>query len=164
MSKENKEEKKEEKKDTIEIDKESYKSMMDEIKGLKQKQEILMQTADKKSMARYMQQHKEDQPQIMKLGKMDGRVIVGWTTEKNKVGKNENGAWFEEQITKVIFDDGSHRILPYKQFVENYSKFNCKRIGVEHDEEKDKIYYKLESLEENTMGETYKVENRFVNP
>lgn len=165
MTKEKTEEVKEEspQKDTIEVSKKDYKRMADKIKDLEQKQSVLLETADKKSMARYMRRHSKDQPKIVKLRRLNGKTVIGWKTEQNEVGKDENNRWYEKQVIKVFFANGSSRLIPYQTWIDSFSKFPCKRLGVRHDEEEDTVYLKLESLDEEMAGETYEVESKFVN-
>ena len=70
MTEENKEE-------AITISKESFESFKKELDSLKKNNELLMQVADKKSLARYYSRHKEDLPPIVKLNLWEGKVIVG---------------------------------------------------------------------------------------
>lgn len=127
---------------------------------LEQSNKMLINVADKKQLAKFYQQNKEKIPTLVKLRKINGKVIVGWENMiKNKVEKDQHGRWYEDQVIKLIYEDGTSEEMPYPVFGRGYAHIHCKRTGVSTDED-GKVMLKLENLDN---ADKYEVGVEFVN-
>ena len=143
--------------------KDTLKMLLKEIGELKNDRDILMQSADKRALARYYSRHKEDMPPVVKLRTIGGKLIVGWRMIEDK-GSYQipgTGKWTESQIIEVIYQDGTSEKMQYAEFEHRYEKkITAKRIGIIIDEKPKKQALRLARLDN---GEELTIGVEFVN-
>ena len=153
--------KKEEKEEVITISKSDFKSLKDDMKQLKKDNNLLMATADKKAMAHYYDRNKADLPDIVKLRTFDGKLILSWRTVKNDVFQVPGtGAWKEDQVIELSFDDDTKIEVPLVNFYRKYDYISAKVVGTETDEINKGLSLKV--VREDT-GENITIGVQFVN-
>ena len=143
--------------------KETLKTLLGEIDALKKDRDILMQSADKRALARYYSRHKGDLPPIVSLRSIDGKLIIGWRMKEDK-GSYQipgTGRWTEHQIVEVIYQDGSKEEMAEMEFERKYEKhIQAKQIGTITDDRTGEIGLKLQRLDN---GENLEMNVKFVN-
>jgi len=143
--------------------KETLKMLLGEIKELKKDRDILMQSADKRALARYYSRHKEDLPPIVRLRTIRGKLIMGWKMIEDK-GSYQipgTGKWTESQTIEVIYQDGTSEQMAELEFEQRYEKsVKAKRIGVITDDRTKQEALKLARLDN---GEEITIGVQFVN-
>jgi len=133
--------------------KETLRGLLDEIRDLKKDRDILMQSADKKALARYYSRHREDLPPIVKLRSIGGKLIVGWRMIQDEGSYKIPGTnvWTESQIIEIIYSDGSSVKMEEMEFERRYEKsIKAKVIGVITDNVTKKEALKLQRLDDGT--------------
>lgn len=153
--------------------KETLRMMMDEIHELKKDRDILMQSADKRALARYYSRHKKDMPPVVRLRTMEvydketkktaTKLIIGWRMIEDKGSYKIPGTdkWTESQIIEVIYKDGTSEKMQLMAFVHSYKKdVRAKRIGIIKDDRTGKEALKLSRLDN---GEELTIGVEFVN-
>ncbi len=141
--------------------KETLKGLLQRIDSQQKDINILMQSADKRALARYYGRHREDLPPIVRLRTIDGKLILGWTMKEDK-GSYQipgTGKWTESQTITVIYQGGTKEDMALMDFERRYEKIiKAKRIGVIIDDRTKKEALKLQRLdngEEITIGVDY---------
>ena len=158
----------EEKKEEITISKESLESFKKELDALKKNNELLMQVADKKSLARYYSRHKEELPSVVKLnlwsgedkdGKRYTKVIMGWRLIEDIVEEDPvSRKWRETQTMELLLEDKTTVKVPYATFTRRFTQTPAKVIG--NIEEDGKVALKV-VREDN--GKEYLIGVAYVN-
>lgn len=143
--------------------KETLKTLLGEIDNLKKDRDILMQSADKRALARYYTRHREDLPPIVKLRTIDGKLVVGWRMIEDK-GSYQipgTGKWTEYQLIEVIYQDGTSEKMQEMEFERRYEKnVKAKRIGIVLDDKTKQEALKVARLDN---GEELTIGVQFVN-
>lgn len=143
--------------------KETLKTLLKKIDNLEKDRDILMQSADKRALARYYSRHREDLPPIVRLRSINGKLIVGWRMIEDK-GSYQipgTGKWTESQTVEVIYQDGTSEKMPEMEFERRYEKnIKAQRIGVIIDDKTKQEALKLERLDN---GEQITIGVAFVN-
>jgi len=143
--------------------KDTLKMLLKEIHSLKKDRDILMQSADKKALARYYSRHREDMPPTVRLRTINGKLIVGWKMIED-LGSFQipgTGKWTESQIIEVIYEDGTSEKMQEMEFERKYEKIiEAKRIGIIKDERTGQESLKLARLDN---GEEITIGVQFVN-
>ena len=153
--------------------KETLKMLLGEIEGLKKDRDILMQSADKKALARYYARNKEDMPPIVRLRTMnvynketkktETKLVVGWKTIED-LGSFQvpgTGKWTESQTIEIIYQDGSSEKMALMEWNRRYEKhIKAKVIGVITDNRTGIESLKLARLD---PGEDLVISVQYVN-
>lgn len=154
---------KEEKVEKKEVSSELIQSLVDEVKILKQQNEMLIQVADKKALGTYYSRHQKDLPKIVRLNLIDGKVITSWAMLQNEVYKEAVGnavIWREKQNVKLNLEDDSNVELSYMDFVRKYTQVEAKIISKTTNELTGELKLKVGRLDN---GKEYEIDVRFVN-
>ena len=152
---------------------ELIKALTDALAVQKKEIGILMQTADKRAIARYYKRNKGDMPPIVSLRSIDvydkkakkpiTKVIVGWRMIEDK-GSYQipgTGKWTEYQVLEIIYQDGTSEEMSYEEFERRYDKhIKAKRVGVIVDDVSGKEALKLQRID---TGEELTIGVEFVN-
>jgi len=153
MIEENKEEK------PKEIPNEVLESFKKELDVLKKNNELLMQVADKKSLARYYSRHKEELPPVVKLNLWEGQVVMAWKLIEDIVEEDTiSRKWRETQIMELLLEDKTIVKVPYATFTRRFTQIPAKVIG--NIEEDGQVALKV-VREDN--GQKYTINVAFVN-
>lgn len=143
--------------------KETLKMLVDTVEAQKKEIGILMQSADKRALARYYARHREDLPPIVRLRSIGGKLIVGWRMIEDK-GSYQipgSGKWTEYQLLEIIYQDGTSEKMTEMEFERRYEKsIKAKRIGVILDDKTKQESLKLARLD---TGEELTIGVQFVN-
>ncbi len=156
------EENKKSKEETVTVPKETLELFKKELDLLKKDNKLLMQVADKKSLARYYSRHKEELPPVVKLNLWEGKVIVAWRDMKEEDNIVEQDPitmkWKETQNMELLLEDKTTTKIPYATFVRRTTQTPAKVIG--NIEEDGQVALKV-VREDN--GQKYTINVAFVN-
>ncbi len=83
----------------------------------------LMSIADKARLANLEQNKNKRGPNRYKIGKIDGKFIVGWSTVEDKVEQTAGGMWLISQVYELMLSDGS------KKDISGYTNFSNARYN-----------------------------------
>lgn len=158
----------------IEVKQEVWEGVMKDLERMKKNQEMLIQTTDKKALARYYARNQKDLPKEVKIRtfpieekdengqvKFVRKVILGWRTVQNEVYQEEGSMkWKEIQTIELLFDDGTRKQTSLLDFNRRYEHINCKRIGMTQNEQTGMIVYKLVRLDN---GKELEIGAQYVN-
>lgn len=140
------------------------KKLIEDIKELKKTNNVLLQVADKRALSNYQQRNKGEIIYDIKIRalEVDGeqRIIVAWKTEKDRVYKDSDLRWKEEQTVKLFFLDGTTKILSLYDFNQRFTYINCKKIGEVRDSVSGEVVFKL--LRDDN-GEEIEISAPYVN-
>lgn len=143
--------------------KETLKSLMSEIKALRKDNDILMQSADKRALARYYARNKGSMPSIVRLRTIGGKLIVGWKMIEDR-GSYQipgTGKWTEYQMLQIFYQDGTSDKMTEEEFERRYEKIvKAKRIAIVTDDTTGFESLKLSRLD---TGEELTIGVQFVN-
>lgn len=150
-----------EKKDEIVLTKEAFETFKAEFDNLKEANKMLLEVADKKSLAKFYARNKEKSPSIINLRTWKGKVIVGWRTGKDDVYQDVNtGRWTEEQTTILFLEDKTETEVSQLEFVRGYRHIPARRIGIYEDQVSGQVMFK--AIREDN-GKEIAVSSLFVN-
>ena len=141
--------------------KDTLRGLLGEITNLKKDRDILMQSADKRALARYYSRHREDLPPIVRLRTINGKIIVGWRMieDKGSYQVPGTGRWTESQTIEIIYQDGTSTKMAEMDFERMYEKtIKAKVISVTIDNTTKQEVLELQRLDngENlTIGVAY---------
>ena len=137
------------------------KTLIDELKDAKQDIELLKNIADKKRLSLYYQRNKQKLPTYVNLRMIDKKIILGWQMIQNEVYlESASRKWIENQVVKVIYEDGTTKTMSLLDFNLNYVYVKCRRTGILTDETTGNVAFKL-IREDN--GKEYTVGVEYVN-
>lgn len=131
------------KEETVTLSKSALENLQEDMKKLKQDRDLLLATVDRKALAHYYDRNKQDIPSVVKLslfpveenGSITKKLIIAWRTVKNEVFQIPGTQrWVEDQVTRLVFSDGTSIDVPYVTFVRGYEFINAKVIGSTIDE------------------------------
>lgn len=160
--------KKEKTKSVVEIDVDTLKDFLEEMKGLKLIAEkvsklekdnaMLLEVADKNRLANY--QMKNSPTGLVRVARAwvwNGELIKATITLKNSAYTDTLGRVHTDQVLNVIFKDGTQKEVTYDQFM----KERTLREGeiVSKTESKGQMFYTLKFKD----GEEFIVNGLFVN-
>jgi hypothetical protein len=145
----------------VKIDKAQLDQLLKGMSELKEQNQMLIAIADKRQLGSYMARNRKKLPSTVHLREIDGKVVVGWRSVSDYVGKNPlTGVWQENQQTELVFEDGSKLQMFVKEFEQKKILIPCKCTGKIVDETSDNIAYKLTR---NDNGKEYTIDVKFVN-
>ena len=143
--------------------KETLKTLMSEIKSLRKDNDILMQSADKRALARYYAKNKGAMPSIVGLRTVGGKLVIGWKMIEDR-GSYQipgTGKWTEYQMLQVFYKDGTSEKMTEEEFERRYEKVvKAKRIAIVKDDETGFESLKLSRMD---TGEELTIGVQFVN-
>lgn len=144
----------------VEVSKSLLQDIQTEMTKLKKTNEMLLQIADKKQLARYYQRNQQDLPKMVKLRMLRGKVILGWwTVEDLGSFKDARGIWTEKQSIGLILEDGSKvEKIDYRKYVRSYELVDAKVLSTK--DEDGKITLKVQRTDNNKQ---YEIGVEFVN-
>jgi hypothetical protein len=106
------------------------KEIKEELAKLKKDNELLLQIADKKALGLYYSKHQKRLPgrlnyRVMPVSKDDGtiekKMVVAWKTLKDEVYRDaKTNRWVEDQVVKLIFEDGTSLDMPLMNWYRQY--------------------------------------------
>jgi CRISPR/Cas system-associated protein Csm6 len=64
------------------------KAQSEQLEKLQKQNEMLLEVADSKQLANYYNRNQVKMPSIIKLRKLDGKIVVGWRMVEDLVDKN----------------------------------------------------------------------------
>lgn len=147
--------------ENIEVPKSDWDNLMKTVNELKSQNEMLIAVADKRQIGSYMAKGQKKGVSIIHLREFEDKIVLGWRTVKDYVGKNPlTGVWTEDQETELVFEDGTTKVVFMKEFEMKKKFIKCKAVGKQVDETNGEIAYKL--IREDT-GKEYLVASTFVN-
>ena len=145
------------------VSSELIQSLIDEVKTLKQQNEMLVQVADKKALATYYSRHQQKLPNIVRLNLINGKVITSWAMPQNEVYKEavENVLiWREKQSVNLNLEDETTLEMPYVDYIRKYQQIEAKVISKTTDEVTDSLKLKVARLDN---GKEYEIDVKFIN-
>lgn len=146
---------------TVEIEVDKLDQLLKGMAEQREQIQMLTTIADKRQLASYMARNRKKLPSTVHLREIDGKVIIGWRSVSDIVGKNPlTGVWQENQQTELVFEDGSKVQMFVKEFEQKKVLIPCKCTGKIVDETSDNIAYKLTR---NDNGKEYTIDVKFVN-
>ncbi len=111
--------------DTVTLPKSEFDAVLKRIEGIEKKNEMLEKVADRGRLARWKTENQDFKTKDVRVSSLDGKIINGWKTVKDEVGKNPNtGLWFEKQIIEVHFTDSTKKEMDYADFQRRIIKVN----------------------------------------
>jgi len=138
--------------------------LIGDIEDLKKQNQMLVEVADRKSMAHWMQRNKGDIPTIIRIRRIDDKIVVGWDDMKpnsNTVGKDpKTMGWVEKQEVMLRFQDGTKYSYGLLDFNQRFEYIPCKKLGSYQDDITGELVFKLEIIE---TGEQLEISSLFVN-
>jgi len=135
--------------------------MQKQLAALKKQNDMLLQVADKKALARFYDRNQDEVPKEVKLRTINGKVIVGWRTTKDEVYKDSHTGFYKEiQEVEVLYEDKTTEAMALTDFNRKYEYVNCRRTGILTDEKTKKTAFKLERID---TGKPYVIAVEFVN-
>ena len=148
--------------DIVQVPKEQFDKLMGLIPAVEQLQkdkDALMAVADRAKLQAFNERQQQPGNKIVKLltyvdEDRTRKVILAWSKIKDDVYKAPNGAWIEDQIMEVIFDDDTRKQLPLLTFYRN----TADKIKAEVLEDKGDSF-KVKTAE----GKEYLIGKMFVN-
>lgn len=145
----------------VTISKDLFESLQKRVEKQEKDIKVLMQTTDRKRMSLYWQRHKEDIPTIIKVRKIDKKVVLGWRTVKNEVYKDAlTQKWIEKQDVEVLYEDSSKEEMSLLDFNRRFEYIKCKRLGVVTNDKTGSTAFKLARLDN---GNEITIADQFVN-
>jgi hypothetical protein len=135
------------------------KEIQSELKKLKQDNAVLLQIADKKALGLYYSRHQQKMPgrinyRVMPVTKEDGtmekKMVVAWKTVKDEVYKDpKTGRWVEDQIVKIIYEDGTSIDMPLMTWYRQYELKPATVISKKTDEVTGMVSFKVKRDEDS---------------
>lgn len=154
-----KEDTKKEEKEPEQVD--AIKTLSSELQKARDDIELLKTIADKKQLSLFYQRNREKLPTIICLRTIGGKVLTGWEMTKNEVYMdNTTKRWFEDQVVKVYYEDGSSEKMSLLDFNRKYVLVKCIRSGIITDEATGTVSFKLVRQDNN---KEYTIPDQFVN-
>lgn len=143
----------------VEVPKSQFDQLMTDVAKLKSDNEALTFAADRSRLQAFQERQKTPGNRQVKLLTYLGedgarKVILAWKKVKDDVYKAANGAWVEDQIMEVIFEDDTKLQLPLLSFFRN----TADKLKAEVLEDKGESF-KVKTEE----GKEYLVGKMFVN-
>ena len=146
----------------VSVPKEQLEKLMNLVPAVEQLQkdnEALKFAADRAKMQIFNEKQQAPGNKIVKLltyvdEDRSRKVILAWSKVKDEVYKAPNGAWVEDQIMEVIFEDDTKKQLPLLTFYRN----TADKIKAEVLEDKGDSF-KVKTVE----GKEYLIGKMFVN-
>jgi hypothetical protein len=135
------------------------KEIKAELEKLKKDNEILLQIADKKALGLYYSRHQKKLPgrlnyRVLPItdekGVMTKKMVVAWKTLKDEVYKDpKTGRWVEDQIVKIIFEDGTAVEMPLMNWYRQYELKPATVVSKSTDESTGTVSLKIKRDEDN---------------
>lgn len=89
--------------------------------GIMDRVERLEAAVSKARLQHFDDKRKKEIGKVVNLRVIDGKVIVGWSMIKDIVEKNQHGAWDEDQVIEITYEDGKKQKMPYVVFMRRYT-------------------------------------------
>jgi len=143
--------------------KEATQSFVSEMDKLKKDRDILMQSADKKALAKYYQRNRGDMPPTVKLRTIGGKLIVSWKMldDKGSYQVPGTGRWTEYQEIEVEYEDETKEKMAEMDFERRYEKVvEAVRISSTIDDVSGEEIWELQRKD---TGAKVKLPVKFVN-
>lgn len=136
-------------------------SLESENKGLKSEMEAV---ADKARLQNYRNQNAPKQGRVVRLGVLDGQVILGWTKMPDNIcEKDATGKWYEKQSRILQMEDGKEFVGAYSDIAKHTTYLEATITGTRTEVDEAGIEQTiLTTIDEN--GKTRDINSRFVNP
>lgn len=135
-------------------------------KPLADKLSMLEAVADTKAMENWFRKNKKDQGMVVRLSIHDGKVITGWKVFEDTVAQDINsGRWYEKQIMRVLFEDGTELDVPYTAFTNMLRNKVTAKVTAKTEvfgEDQDVKTYRFKVVREDN-GKEYDIMDAFVN-
>jgi anion-transporting ArsA/GET3 family ATPase len=155
----------------VSLSKEQLQELIDSVSALKKENEdikktsnILLQIADKRALSNYESRNKGEIQYDIKVRAMEvngeEKIIVAWKTLKDRVYKDSDLRWKEEQTIKLYFLDGTTKDISLYDFNQRFSYVVCKKTGEMIDSVSGEIVLKLLR---NDNGEEIEISTPYVN-
>jgi hypothetical protein len=146
----------------ISVPKDQLEKLMNLVPAVEQLQkdnEALLAVADRAKLQIFNERQQAPGNKIVKLltymdEERNRKVILAWSKIKDEVYKAPNGAWVEDQIMEVIFEDDTKKQLPLLMFYRS----TADKIKAEVLEDKGDSF-KVKTAE----GKEYLIGKMFVN-
>lgn len=153
------------------VDMEYIKKLGETVENLKKTNDMLLQVADKKAMAKFNAINQIDLPlkvciREMNVVEKEGeepvkKIVIGWRSSKDVVEYDKaTKRGFEDQRTLVLFEDGTKKEYQQNHFELNHTRVTCTKAGQVTDDKTGNIAYKL--IREDT-GKEYIIGVQYVN-
>jgi len=143
--------------------KEATKTFMKEIEELKKDRDVLMQSADKRALAKYYARNKANMPDTVAIRSIGGKVIMGWRMIEDR-GSYQipgTGKWTEYQLLEIIYQDKTTEKMTEMEFERKYEKtIQAKVIGTSIDAQSGEEALKVQRTD---TGEQFEIGVKFVN-
>lgn len=137
---------------------------IEEYRELKQKLDTVYQATDRGRLASVEGRNPKKLPTVVKLSTLDAgngarKVVMAWRVVKDEVFKAPNGAWVENQIVEVLFEDNSKLELPLIDFYRKTAidRITARVVSRQRDEETGAETFVLacEDGKERTIAGTF---------
>ncbi len=136
-------------------------------KPLADKVSILEAVADTKQLENWYRKNRKDQGMTVRLSTHGGKVITKWSVFEDTVAQDINsGRWFEKQIMRVDYEDGTTIDVPYVTFTNMIRLTQVQAKVIEKTEvvtdDPDVKKYRFKVKREDN-GKEYEILDSFVN-
>lgn len=149
MAKENKENTIDE--ETITIKKSELDSIMERLKRVEF-------AADKSHLAHFDDKNKKAFSKTVRLRTLDGKVVLKWDDMVvNIVEKTPNGAWREDQIVKLYFEDDTSAEMDLVIFNRRFTHIKAEIVSETKTGDETVLKVKTED------GREYEINQKFIN-
>ena len=152
------------KEELVTMTKSQLQKLLDDIDNVKKTNNILLQVADKRALSNYQSRNKGEIQYDVNVRSMDidgeEKVIVAWKTLKDRVYKDSDLRWREEQTVRLYFLDGTTKDMSLYDFNQRFTYIKCKLIGEIKDSVSGETVLKLLR---NDNGEEVQISAPYVN-
>jgi len=142
------------------ISKEELGRLQDQSKQIEDLRRMVLETADKNKLLGFFSRTQTKELPIVKLRQIDGKVIISWSTVKDVVEKDEQGRRHEDQVVRLIFEDGTSKEYSLRIYNQTWTPVYCHRTGVTTSDDGKSTIFKLKR---DDNGKEYSVDVTFCN-
>jgi hypothetical protein len=147
--------------ETVVVEKSFLEDIRKRMDALEEDNTMLKQVADKARISDFYVRNKEKMPTQYKLRMIEDneqeKVILGWKMTKDDV-YIDGPRVVENQVIKLILEDGTQKDLTYRDFVRLYTTVQCSKIG-----ERSEDGVLILKLEKNDTKKVYEIDVKYVN-
>lgn len=88
----------------VSVPKDELKSILEDVKKLKESNAMLLETADKNRVAHFMAKNQDFSTNKCRVTTYEGKIVTSWKSVRDIVGKRANG-WMEDQQVEITVQD-----------------------------------------------------------
>ena len=118
----------------VTMPKKDFEDMKAAMEEMTKTTNMLLQVADKKSLATFYARNKHKLPTEVNLRMLHGKIIIGWRSIVDEVYLDpQTKKWVENQEVEVLFEDNTVAKMPLMSFYRDYQQVLCRKTGEKTD-------------------------------